>query len=684
MQLYHLVDLVQQASGEGDVKINFGDLVLAAGDPPVGAPHLPNPQNWAFFDSDQSGGGFFGPGQNLMNMSNLSGLKIPDNLPSAPSTQGTKGSSTSAFTSGIQGDAAFDFPILTHPSDLINLLFGKPVTLVEVTLPELSFNFTYMQDFPIIGPLVGTFEGGIGAKLDLRLGYDTQGLSDFLSSGNAASLIDGFFFDTKDSKGNKLPVATLTAEIAVGAAIDLGLIKAGVEGGITATVLFNWDDLNGDGKVRLDELKSNILANGGDPLAVFDISGEFDLFLKAYVTIDLFITSFTLSYTFPTIKLFSFDVDFTRPAFLGNVSNGTLTLAIGPSSNNRLQGDLTDGSETIHVRGTGGGNVSVWSDQFGRGSDNAQDFSGITSIVANGGAGDDTIDLSQLDDSTITVVIHGGDGNDILMGPMSSKCANGVCAQLFGDGGDDTLTDFCKASACTGVGNADVLDGGDGDDTLNGSAAGGSSTLRGGNGIDTIMGGPGAETLDPGHGNETGDFSARHDMIDGGGGADVVVGVNTGSIAEISGSATDGAMTLDMSGRTETVTFYLEHDKVLVGWGSQSTTSHDGARLHGRLRLRAHDRRRQHRPGQPLHRRQGRGRLQHLRDERRFRELHDARHVQRHGRQRHVRLHRLRQLGGGQCSHHRHRQSLGFRRPDRHRRHRLGRSHPRQGQRVDR
>ena len=97
--------------------------------------------------------------------------------------QGTEGSSTSAFTSGIQGDAAFDFPILTHPSDLINLLFGKPVTLVEVTLPELTFNFTYLQEFPIIGPLVGTFEGGIGAKLDLRLGYDTQGLSDFLSSG---------------------------------------------------------------------------------------------------------------------------------------------------------------------------------------------------------------------------------------------------------------------------------------------------------------------------------------------------------------------------------------------------------------------------------------------------------------------------------------------------------------------
>ena len=111
---------------------------------------------------------------------------------------------------------------------------GKPVTLVEITVPELSFSFFYRQEFPIIGPLVGTFAGGFGATLDLRLGYDTYGLQKFIAGGSAADLIQGFFFDTKDKDGNPLPVATLTATIAVGAAIDLGLIKAGVEGGIDA------------------------------------------------------------------------------------------------------------------------------------------------------------------------------------------------------------------------------------------------------------------------------------------------------------------------------------------------------------------------------------------------------------------------------------------------------------------
>ena len=60
-------------------------------------------------------------------------------------------------------------------------------------------------------------------------------------------------------------------------------------------IKFSWDDLDGDGKVRFNEMFANIIANDNDPLAVFDINGELDLFLRAYVTIDLFITSFTLT-----------------------------------------------------------------------------------------------------------------------------------------------------------------------------------------------------------------------------------------------------------------------------------------------------------------------------------------------------------------------------------------------------
>ena len=69
------------------------------------------------------------------------------------------------------------------------------------------------------------------------------------------------------------PEVTLHAEIAVGAAISLGFASAGAEGGISATILFNFADLDGDGKIRFDELKSNVLANGGNEISRFRVTG---------------------------------------------------------------------------------------------------------------------------------------------------------------------------------------------------------------------------------------------------------------------------------------------------------------------------------------------------------------------------------------------------------------------------
>src|SRR4029077_9337083 len=82
------------------------------------------------------------------------------------------------------------------------------------------------------------------------------------------------------------------------------------------------------------------------------------------------------------------------------------------------------------------------------------------------GAGDDFIDLSGLNDSSITVTIHGGDGNDTIIGPQASACtancdgpdAGKIYAQLFGDGGNDTLVDSSTQQ--------DQLSGGAGDDHI--------------------------------------------------------------------------------------------------------------------------------------------------------------------------------------------------------------------------
>src|SRR6185369_3338083 len=89
--------------------------------------------------------------------------------------------------------------------------------------------------------------------------------------------------------------------------------------------------------------------------------------------------------------------------------------------------------------------------------------------------------------NTALIRILGLDGNDVLTvddgnGPMPP-------ANLQGGNGDDTLT---------GSAAADELDGGPGNDTLHGR--GGIDTLLGGTGNDFLDGGPGADTLIGGEG----------------------------------------------------------------------------------------------------------------------------------------------------------------------------------------
>jgi Ca2+-binding RTX toxin-like protein len=266
----------------------------------------------------------------------------------------------------------------------------------------------------------------------MGFGYDTRGLSEFISTHNPADLIDGFFLTDLNSAGVDKPEAFLTAQIRVGAAISLGVASAGVEGGIQATIDFNFDDLDGDGKIRINELAALLAANDFNPLSVFDVSGKIDLFMDAYVEF-LF---FKAEFEFARITLFSFDVTPTKPPMMGSMNGDTLTLNLGPNAASRLNGDTSDGNEHLVV-GMDGSDVVISSftvngvDQspvevkgFGR-------FSGVHKIIVDGGAGDDVIDLSGVS-SSIAVTMHGGAGNDVLTGGQGNDT-------IFGDAGDDEI-----------------------------------------------------------------------------------------------------------------------------------------------------------------------------------------------------------------------------------------------------
>lgn len=416
--------------------------------------------------------------------------------------------SSKQFTNTLtKGDAAFKFPILS-PTAIFQLILGADdVDLVQIDLPELVFGFEYRQVFQVFGPLAATLRGAFSATLDLALGYDSYGLANFLNTDNPVDLIDGFYFSTVDfDTGERKPALTLRGEIAAGAALSLGVATAGVEGGIAATIFFDWNDPNKDTKVRLKEMLGNIEANWDNlgPLAVmsvFDITGVIEWFFKAFVDVNLLFFKFSKSWDLGGGVIAEFEIPFERQGVLGDKSGDTLTLNIGPNAGSRLQGNIADGNETIFVRtGSDGNSVEVWSPQFNVSSTLPQRFTGISKIIVNGGNGNDMIDMSGLTHD-VEVQIDGGRGNNtIKLGTADTQSsATGVIRggsgadNIFvnapditvdGGGGYDQITAYSRGGtigAGSGGGNVVIKDGGDntlehlvttGTNRLNLSAAG--------------------------------------------------------------------------------------------------------------------------------------------------------------------------------------------------------------------
>ena len=525
--LYFLISLVTDAAQEaqgGSIEIEFGDLVLS--DQGIDPPSIVDERiNLSLPD--------------LRSLKSLKNVSVPKG--STAQLPPAAGSKTRRFTKGVTDPGGINFAIF-QPENIFKLLLGQPdVTLLTYQLPKMEFQFYYRQSFPIFGPIVGTFAGGVGGGVDLGFGYDTRGLSQFLVSENPLHLVNGFFISDVDfSTGYDRPEAFLNAEIAVGAGLDLGIASAGVEGGIQANIFFNLADLDGDTKVRLDELLANIAANGNNPFAIFDTRGLIEFFLRAYYKINLLFTSITKSYEFTRLTLFEFDVAYKRPSVLGSVTGDTLTLNVGPNAASRLKGNTIDGNERIYVKSAGGG-VVVWSSDFNVSESIASlsPFIGVKRVVVNSGAGNDTIDLSGLD-SSVVAEVDGGDGNDTIIGGDGNDV-------LLGGRGRDQITGGKGKDEIRGGAGADIISSGEGADKLFGDA-----------GNDTLDGGAGDDLLDGGAGNDTFTRSANDDVVD---------LFNSGSTETINGAS--GNYTLDFSDKREKLTFFLQDDKILVGFGQQ-------------------------------------------------------------------------------------------------------------------
>jgi Ca2+-binding RTX toxin-like protein len=131
--------------------------------------------------------------------------------------------------------------------------------------------------------------------------------------------------------------------------------------------------------------------------------------------------------------------------------------------------------DTAHIRFEGDQvHVDLDVGESGGGTDHHdkdKDIEDVTRIVFNGFAGDDTVtvDVASLDSGVtldnITLEFHGGEHKDTL-----TQTGGGVATVANGDAGNDTLQGSRFNDTLTGGADSDTLDAGAGDDIMDGGA----------------------------------------------------------------------------------------------------------------------------------------------------------------------------------------------------------------------
>ena len=417
-------------------------------------------------------------------------------------------------------------PIISDPRQGVKLLLDQNAVMIDYLLPPLMVDFEYLQVFPVWGPLAVSIEISFGFTLDLHsVGFDTYGYERYADGGfrNELVIFDGFYLNDLDDEGVDAPEVLFEFGLVGAAELNLGIARAGVGGGINSYIYFDWYDAIPDGRVHLSEMWGSMVANDYNPLAVFDVGGALIFQMFAFLEIKLLSIDLEFPIT-PETELFSFEVDFDRPPILANEitdehGDSILILNIGPNAEDRLNGNTSDGHESISVEYSGG-KVLVWSPSLGVSKGDAWEFSGIDHIVGIGGEGNDTIDM-DLTGSTITYELEGGVGDDTIT--VTGGTGGGT---IDGGVGNDVLTGGDGGDIITGGEGNDIIDGNGGYDILFGDFGRVfeniadpdplvTSRITGSDGNDTIYGGDDDDII----------FGAGgDDILDGEGGNDLVVG----------------------------------------------------------------------------------------------------------------------------------------------------------------
>jgi len=247
----------------------------------------------------------------------------------------------------------------------------------------------------------------------------------------------------------------------------------------------------------------------------------------------------------------------------------------GPGNDYIQPGDEND---TINA-GPGDDNVSdnggLDTVDLGPGDDYFQAAEDGLPDTFSGGTGRDILSYSNYDDDVTASLadgaktgdagennttsgfewLYGGDGNDTLTGTAASN-------EIFGNGGDDTLNGLGGGDAMNGGAGDDVVNGGDGDDQMGGGN--GDDQLNGDAGNDYFLYDDGSDTWRGGDGNDTAAYGT---------GSSIARGFSeqqplTWSLNGLADDGTDGeGDNIDADGSVENVLGGYENDTITGNTG---------------------------------------------------------------------------------------------------------------------
>ena len=408
----------------------------------------------------------------------------------------------------------FGFPIL-KPANAFKLLLGQEATLITYDIPRLEVGMSMSKTFPIWGPLVGKFSGSISAFADFAVGFDTKGFITYQTSGDVLDILDGFFISDRanaDGTGADVPEAGFKGRIAIGGAVNLAIVEAGIEGFFELTATLDMKDPNDDGKIRGSEMLALINhPNGYSFLNLGSITLKGEVGARAYVDIWAPFDWYNV-WEWEFLRITLFEETFEAPDVTPTIApapvmidgENTVTLYAGATANKRNFISTSDVGEAYTVTGSGK-NITIRFEN----TEHEVTYSNVDRIVMSGGKGNDSITIGA--GVTTAVTFDGGEG-------------------------DDTFT---------GGSGDDIIIGGTGNDEIRGGA--GNNTLDGGEGADIIVGGAGEDVIIGGDGD---------DVLDGGGGADTYKFANGWGTDVFEGTQT-GSGTFDFTEASDDLTINI-------------------------------------------------------------------------------------------------------------------------------